>query len=97
MRWATQHKVSGLYISQTLILSLWPDPDLARDLKIKLEAHHRKVLSKVILIGSVLSRAFVCRLARVAALLVFGFLTGSVYRPPPHEVAGGEIPQQLPG
>ena len=44
MRWATQHKVSGLYISQTLILNFWPDLDLARDLKIQIETYYHKCL-----------------------------------------------------
>ena len=44
MRWATQHKISGLDISQTLILNPWPDPDLARDLKIQIETDHWKHL-----------------------------------------------------
>ena len=61
MRCATQHKVSGIYISQTLILNLWSDRDLARDFKNQLKH----------IIGSVLSRAFVCRLARVAATIGF--------------------------
>ena len=44
MSWATQYKVSGLYISQTLILNLWPDHNLVRDLNIQIETYHRKRL-----------------------------------------------------
>ena len=59
MRWATQHKVSGLYISQALSLNLWPDPmTWPVTSKFKLKQ----------IIGSV-SRAFVCRLARVATAI----------------------------
>ena len=50
------------------------------------------------IIGSVLSRAFVCRLACVAAaigsrVIDWGRLTPTALQ----QVAGGEIPQQLPG
>ena len=44
MRLAIQHKVSELFISQTLILILWPDPDLAHDIKIQIESDHWKRL-----------------------------------------------------
>ena len=60
MRWATQHMVSGLYILvrhefETCDLTLaWPVTS-----KFKLKR----------IIGSVLSRAFVCRLSRVAAVI----------------------------
>ena len=88
MWWATHHKVSGLYISQTLILNLWRDPDLARNLKIQIERD----------LGSVLSRAFVCRLARVAAAIGSRVIDwGRLTPPSPEQVAGGKIPQQLPG
>ena len=39
-----QKRYLRLYISQTLILNLWPDPDLARDLQIQIETDDRKRL-----------------------------------------------------
>ena len=88
MRWATQHNVSGLYISQILILNLWPDPDLARDLKIQIETDHRKRL-----VTSFRLPPRPCRCGYwFSRVIDWGRL-----RPPPRQVAGGEIPQQLPG
>ena len=69
MRWATQHKDSGLYINQTLILNLRPNPDLAaRDLKIKIETNHRKRLVT----------SFRLPPRRVAELLVLELSTGDI-------------------
>ena len=48
------------------------------------------------IIGSVLSRAFVCRLARVAAAIGSRVIDWERLTPPP-QVAGDETPQQLQG
>ena len=89
MRWATQDKVSGLkYISQTLILSLSPDPDMVRDLKIQMETYHRKRL-----VTSFRLTPRPCR----CGYWFSSYRLGAHNAPPPQQVAGGEIPQQLQG
>ena len=88
MRWATQHKVSVLYISQTLILNLRPDHDPARDLKIQIKTDHRK---RLVTSFRVLPRPCRC------GYWFSSYRLRAFTPPPPQQVAGGEIPQQLPG
>ena len=88
MRWATQYKVSGLYISQTLILNLWPDPDLARDLKIQIETDHRKRL-----VTNFRLPPRPCR----CDCWFSSYRLGVLNAPNPQQVVGGEIPQQVQG
>ena len=87
MSWATQHKVSRPYISQTLILNLCPDPDLTRDLKVQIETHHRKPF-----VTSFRLPPRPCRCGYWLSSYRLGTFNAS-----PPDVAGGEIPQQLQG
>ena len=87
MRWATQHKVSGLYISDTLVLNLRPDPDLVSDFKIQIETYHRKrVVTSFYLPHRPCRCGYWFSSYRLGAFIA-----------PPQKVAGGEIPQQLQG